>query len=113
MDLLSLLNEHAVIELSREGGVAYMPKLAALQRFALCDLSSAQREHLCRLVGRVALLAQHSEQSRTPGSGDQRYYRILIVGHPQGEAQATQAEIKVPESSAPPELEILWKNGTV
>ncbi|NDL65750.1 protealysin inhibitor emfourin [Acerihabitans arboris] len=112
MDLLSLLNEHAVIELSREGGLAYIPKLAAQQRFALCDLSAAQREHLCHLVSRMALLAQHAGQTRTPGSGDQRFYRILIVGHPEGGPQATQAEIVVPESSAPPELEILWKKGT-
>ncbi|WP_410014014.1 protealysin inhibitor emfourin [Sodalis sp. C49] len=112
MDLLSLLNEHAVIELSREGGFAYIPKLAAQQRFALCDLSSAQREQLCHLVSRVALLAQHSGQNRAPGSGDQRFYRILIVGQPPGEAQPAQAEIVVPESSAPPELEILWQKGT-
>lgn len=111
MDLLTLLNEHTVIELSREGGFAYIPKLAAQQRFALCDLSAEQREHLYHLVSRMALLAADAAQNRTPGSGDQRFYRILIVGHPQGEPQATQAEIVVPESCAPPELENLWKNG--
>jgi len=37
------LNDDAVIDVAREGGFAYIPKLAAPRRFALSQLSAPQR----------------------------------------------------------------------
>ncbi len=109
MALLSASDEHRVIEVTREGGFAFIPALCVRQRVDWRDLSPAQRQRLCDLINHVAALAAQSGQQA--GRGDQRYYRILILDQSAGQRPQEPQEITVPESSAPRELAVLWKNG--
>lgn len=112
MDQCPVLDDQTVVELSREGGFAYIPKLLVRQRFALGEMPPAQREHLCALI-RQLLPGHASPRERYPGSGDQRYYRIHI--HRRRDDRQTQAvfELLVPESSAPQDLALFWKDGRI
>jgi len=112
MTLLSPLNEHTVLEVTREGGLAFIPALNVRQRVAWCDLSLPQRERLCELINPMASLAPADAGPRA-GRGDQRYYRIVILGQDPAPHAQPGLEIVVPESSAPPELATLWQKGTL
>ncbi len=112
MALLSPLNEHTVLEVSREGGLAFIPTLNVRQRVAWCDLSLTQRERLCALINPMASLVPIGG-APSAGRGDQRYYRIVVLGQDTARQSPPGLEIVVPESSAPPELAMLWKKGTL
>ncbi len=109
------LDDDSVIELSREGGIAFMPGLQRQHRFTLRDLPAPQRESLCRLVRYMAGLAHAADGSvDAVGRGDERYYHIQVFHlDEKGDRHFAQLEWRVPESSAPPELEKLLKNGLV
>lgn len=57
------LTDDAVVELAREGGVAYIPHLSGLRRIALSTLNSAQRQRV------VNILEQAIPRERRPASG--------------------------------------------
>ncbi len=103
------LDEQTVIELSREGGFAYIPALLARRRFSLGQMPVGQRERLCALM-RQLLLMQSSPDGRCPGSGDARYYRIHIL-RPDNRQSPDFFELLVPETSAPLELARFWQEG--
>lgn len=113
MQNLPILDDHTVIELSREGGLAVFPGLSLQHRIALAELAPAKRERLCELLRRSAPLAQSAQQARPPGYGDQRYYRIQIYYQRAQQAPALLLELLIPENSAPTELTQLWKNGAM
>lgn len=110
MTLLSPLNEHTVLDVTREGGLAFIPAFNVHQRVAWCDLSFTQRERLCALINPMASLVS-TGGGPSAGRGDQRFYRIQILEHDPTQHSPPGLEIVVPESSAPPELAMLWKNG--
>lgn len=110
MKTLPELNDDAVIELAREGGLAWIPKLAGLRRFVLASVPISERERICRAILRALPQAREPGEPDGPGRGDQFYYRIHIsYGHPQ--QQYAEAILLIPEDSAPPELTELWRNG--
>ncbi|MBJ7223886.1 MULTISPECIES: protealysin inhibitor emfourin [unclassified Brenneria] len=112
MKTLPELTDDAIVELAREGGIAWLPKLAGQRRFALATMPSAERERLCRALRDALPQAREPGEPDGPGRGDQFYYRIHIsYSHPQ-KNQYAEAILLIPEQSAPKELEALWRNGT-
>ncbi|MGB9097055.1 protealysin inhibitor emfourin [Erwinia sp.] len=109
MQTLPELTDDAVIDLAREGGFAYIPKLSGPRRIALAQLSGPQREHVCNVLRQAMPLAETPAEQGRAGQGDQRYYRIEI-------SYATPDRlgnivIIIPEHLAPPELVELWQQG--
>lgn len=111
MKTLPALTEDAVIDLAREGGVAYMPRLAAPRRIALSELDEQQRDRVCSILRRSLPLGQDAEKSDSPGRGDQRYFRIQISWTQQNSTHHTDVVVLIAESDAPSELEELWRRG--
>lgn len=111
MKTLPALNEDAIIELAREGGFAWIPKLAGPRRFALASLSSSQRERICHAIRNAAPQAREPGEPDGPGRGDQFYYRIHISYCQPQQNQYTDVILLIPEDRAPPELTELWRNG--
>ncbi|MEI7408276.1 protealysin inhibitor emfourin [Pectobacterium aroidearum] len=111
MKTLPELNEDAIIELAREGGFAFIPKLAGSRRFALANVTSSERERICNAIRNAFPQARESGEPDGPGRGDQFYYRIHIsYRHPQ-QNQYADVILLIPEDRAPPELTELWRNG--
>ncbi len=73
------LTDDAVVELAREGGVAYIPKLSGQRTIALSSLNEAQRQRLVSILEQAFPRGQPPGQASSPGSGDQRYFRIQII----------------------------------
>ncbi|MDW5502239.1 protealysin inhibitor emfourin [Pseudomonas lundensis] len=111
MKPLPALNQDTVIELAREGGFAFIPKLAGQRRIALADITPEQRQRLNQLLDQALPYAQEEGQPDSPGCGDQRYFRVQISYS----SQTLRSEIVllIPESSAPQALIDLWKTGQV
>ncbi|WP_323666602.1 protealysin inhibitor emfourin [Pectobacterium punjabense] len=111
MKTLPELNNDAIIELAREGGFAFIPKLAGPRRFALASVPPSERERICNAIRDAFPQARESGEPDGPGRGDQFYYRIHIsYSHPQ-QNQYADVILLIPEDRAPPELTELWRNG--
>ncbi len=111
MKILPELNDDAIIELAREGGLAFIPKLAVPRRFALASVPSSERERICNAIRDAFPQAREPGEPDGPGRGDQFYYRIHIsYCHPQ-QNQYTDVILLIPENRAPSELAELWRNG--
>ncbi|KAA8995738.1 hypothetical protein FJU30_23600 [Affinibrenneria salicis] len=109
MKPVPLLTDDAVIELAREGGVAWLPKLAARRRFELAHLAPDERQKVRRLLNQVLPLGAPPGRENRAGRGDQFYYRIQISYlTPRHEGEIL---LLIPESLAPAELETLWRDG--
>lgn len=102
------LNNDAIIDVVREGGFAYIPKLAGPRRFALAQLSIPQREHVCSVLRQALALGKPEDEQNGPGSGDRRYFRLEISYSRQ---QVNRIVIVIPEELAPDELVRLWQDG--
>lgn len=109
MKALPELTDDAVIDLAREGGVAWIPKLAGERRFALAQLSAPRREQVCDILKKAMPLGAPPGENNPAGRGDQRYFRIQISY--QTDRQSGDIVILIPEQLAPPELEHLWREG--
>ncbi|ORM69516.1 hypothetical protein HA48_19110 [Pantoea wallisii] len=103
------LTDDAIIELAREGGIAFIPKLRSERRFALAQLPEPQKQRVCNVLEQALPLGEPEEQAATMGHGDQRYYRIQITYATHREAGSIV--ILIPETVAPPELQALWRDG--
>lgn len=66
MKPLPTLNQDTVIELAREGGFAYIPKLAGQRRIALADITPEQRQRLNQLLNQTLPYAQEEGQPNSP-----------------------------------------------
>ncbi|MEQ9883846.1 protealysin inhibitor emfourin [Pectobacterium brasiliense] len=108
MKTLPELNNDAIIELAREGGFAFIPKLAGPRRFALASVPPSERERICNAIRNAAPQAREPDG---PGRGDQFYYRIHISYCQPQQNQYTDVILLIPEDRAPPELTELWRNG--
>ena len=104
MKPLDSLESNAVIEIYREGGIAFIPKLSGPRRVELSDMSDDKRQQLCQLINQAMPYAQEKENA---GRGDQRYFRLEIY-YASAETTASLVVI-IPETQAPEELVDLWK----
>jgi hypothetical protein len=111
MKPLPALNQDTVIELAREGGFAFIPKLAGQRRIALADITPEQRQRLNQLLNQALPYAQEEGQPDSPGCGDQRYFRVQISYYSQ--ALCSKIVLLIPETNAPQALVDLWKTGQV
>lgn len=103
MKSLTALDHNAVILVSREGGIAFMPKLNGTRRIEAAQMSDDKRANVCLLINQM--LSCEPTSPVQAGSGDQRYYRLCINS---GE-RCQDLELIVPETNAPQELVKLWK----
>ena len=99
MEALTVLHADAVLELDREGGVAYMPALNGPRRIALGHFDEARRQQICQLINQTL---PYAEAEADAGRGDQRYFRLEL------RAERTLILI-IPESRVPEGLVELWK----
>lgn len=104
MKTLAALDHNAVIMVSREGGIAFMPKLNGARRIEAAQMSDDTRANVCQLINQVMSCAPTT--SAQAGSGDKRYYRLCINS---GE-RCQDLELIVPETAAPQALVQLWKD---
>ncbi|WJV52792.1 hypothetical protein PCO85_16435 [Prodigiosinella aquatilis] len=111
MNIQPALTDDAVIELAREGGFAWIPKLAGHRRFALADIPSPAREKTCTILRNIFSTVREPDRQSPPGRGDQFYYRIHISYSNQHNAPHQDIVLLIPECDAPVELEALWRNG--
>ena len=109
MNSLPELSDDAVIDVAREGGFAYIPKLAGAKRITLAQLNPPQREHVCSVLRQALSLGEPPGEQSRAGRGDQRYYRIEISYATQ--QQVGNLVILIPEDQAPPGLVQLWQDG--
>ncbi|QMI06090.1 protealysin inhibitor emfourin [Citrobacter sp. RHB25-C09] len=105
------LTDDAVVELAREGGVAFIPKLSKQRKIALSTLSEAQRQRIADILRQSLSVGAPPGQGDSPGRGDQRYFRIQIVWTRHNQAGYTDIIVLVPENDAPASLVELWQNG--
>jgi len=109
MSSLPELTDDAVIEVEREGGLAFIPGLRGARRFALAQLPQPQKQRVCQVLEQALPLGEPEDKAPEIGRSDQRYFRIQI-------SYATHREIGtivllIPEQVAPPELDALWRDG--
>lgn len=109
MKELPELTDDAVIDLAREGGFAYIPKLAGERRIALGQLPDPQKARVCEILRHSLPLGEPADKPVQAGRGDQYYYRIQISYN--NDQQSGDIVIVIPDSLAPPELKALWKEG--
>lgn len=95
------LTDDAVVELAREGGVAFIPKLSGQRTIALSSLNEAQRQRLVSILEQAFPRGLPPGQASSPGSGDQRYFRIQIIWTGQNQAHYADIIVLVPEQEAP------------
>ncbi|ORM62965.1 hypothetical protein PRCB_08600 [Pantoea rodasii] len=103
------LTDDAIIELAREGGIAFIPRLRGERRFALAQLPEPQKQRVCSVLQQALPLGEPEDQAATIGRGDQRYFRIQITYATHQEAGSIV--ILIPEQVAPAELQALWRDG--
>ncbi|CAM6222837.1 MULTISPECIES: protealysin inhibitor emfourin [Citrobacter] len=105
------LTDDAVVELAREGGVAFIPKLSQQRKIALSTLSEAQRQRVADILRQSLSVGTPPGQADSPGRGDQRYFRIQIVWTRHDQAGYADIIVLVPENDAPASLVELWQKG--
>ncbi|EGT4256378.1 hypothetical protein D8W73_20305 [Citrobacter amalonaticus] len=105
------LTDDAVVELAREGGVAFIPKLARQRKIALSGLSTVQRQRVADILRQSLTVGMPPGESGSPGRGDQRYFRIQIIWTQHNQAGFTDIIVLVPENDAPASLVDLWQKG--
>lgn len=104
------LTDDAVVQVAREGGFAWIPKLNAERCFTLGQLPPPQKERVCQILQQAMPLGEPQDQVRCAGRGDQRYFRIQIT-YTTSHHETGSVVILIPEQAAPPELEALWRDG--
>ncbi|WP_130831019.1 protealysin inhibitor emfourin [[Erwinia] mediterraneensis] len=109
MKSLPELTDDAIVQLAREGGFAWIPKLNPERRFMLGQLPQPQKERVCHILRQALPYGEPQEESGKVGRGDQRYFRIQITYATHNESGSLV--ILIPEQVAPPELEALWRDG--
>jgi hypothetical protein len=98
--------------LSWPGKAASLLFLLSGQRtIALSSLNEAQRQRLVSILEQAFPRGQPPGKASSPGSGDQRYFRIQIIWTGQNQAHYADIIVLVPEQEAPESLVELWKKG--
>jgi hypothetical protein len=76
---LADLSDDAVIELAREGGVAWIPALSGMRKIVVAKLNEQQKQRIATILQQSLPLGKPPGQPDSPGRGDQRFFRIQIV----------------------------------
>ncbi|GAB2797277.1 hypothetical protein GCM10027040_24880 [Halomonas shantousis] len=97
------LGASSVVAVSREGGLAHLPGLAAPRRIPCAQCSDEQRRHLHQLL---TWAAQHDVSEEPVCGADRRIFRLAV----EEEAQPRWTAV-VSEEQTPDELIMLWKRG--
>lgn len=105
------LTDDAVVELAREGGVAFIPTLSGQRTITLSSLNVAQRQRVVNILEQAFPRGQPPGNASSPGRGDQRYFRIQIFLTRHNQAQYADIIVLVPEQEAPASLVELWQKG--
>lgn len=105
------LTDDVVIELAREGGIAFIPGLRTQRTLVMAQLGSSQRQHLAETLQQSLPLGVAPGLPGSPGRGDQRFFRIEIIRTRHSGAQDTDLILLVPEERAPQSLVDLWRRG--
>ncbi len=105
------LTDDAIVELAREGGFAWLPRLSGQRRIVLAALDEERRRQVCEILRQILPLGLPPGRPDSPGQGDQRYYRIQITWTRHVSAQYQDVILLVPETGAPPALKDLWEHG--
>ncbi len=103
------LDQAAVVRVTREGGVAYLPGLSRPRSYQLGNCSEELRQQIGEALQSAAPHAAQRDGSASPG-GDQRFYRVELVLH-SAAAHSGSISFEVPETEAPEALVHLWKDG--
>ena len=90
------LSDDAVIELAREGGVAWIPALSGMRKIVVARLNEQQRQRIATILQQSLPLGKPPGQPDSPGSGEQHYHSLIIL---------------IPEERAPNSLIELWRDG--
>ena len=101
---LADLSDDAIIELAREGGVAWIPALSGMRKIVV---AKQQKQRIASILQQSLPLGKPPGQPDSPGSGDQRFFRIQIVS----EQHYHSLIILIPEERAPESLVELWRDG--
>ncbi len=101
------LTDDAVVEVAREGGLAYIPALSGVRKIVIAQLNAEQRQRLGTILHQTLPFGHPPGQPESPGHGDQRFYRLQITWT----TQQTDVLLLIPESKAPPSLVELWRDG--
>lgn len=109
MNALPRLTDDAIIELAREGGIAWIPKLSGPRWLVLAKLPEEERQRICAVLRSVLPSAESDDPADPPGRGDQFYYRIHILRGESDQSDTSLQEWRIPERNAP-ELDALWQN---
>ncbi|MHB0774551.1 protealysin inhibitor emfourin [Halomonas sp. WWR20] len=97
------LTASSVIAVSREGGLAHFPGLAAPRRIPCAQCSDDQRRRLHELLSQAAQRGEHDE----PACGaDRRAFRLAVE-----EDAQPRWTVVIDEEKTPGELVALWKRG--
>lgn len=96
------LDPNAIIEIAREGGVAFFPGLGKPRKILLSASGADERQRIIALLGSAAALAVPAA-----GRGDQRYFRIDIRA--ESAPGAAVRTLLIPEQDATHELTELWE----
>ncbi|MDH6592007.1 hypothetical protein M2165_001896 [Variovorax sp. TBS-050B] len=106
------LDQAAVVRVTREGGIAYVPGLSRPRSYQLGNCSEELRAQIDRALQSAAPHAGEAGAARSPG-GDQRVYRVEVVMQSSSSSTAMQSgsvSFEVPEAEAPEALVHLWKD---
>lgn len=101
------LTDDMVIELAREGGLAFIPKLSGKRRIVIAELSPAQRQRLDAILRQTLPFSKPPGQADSPGRGDQRFYRLQFIWS----SHQPDLLLLIPENKAPESLIELWREG--
>ncbi|GGJ90257.1 protealysin inhibitor emfourin [Pseudomonas matsuisoli] len=107
MSTLPPLDQATQINLSREGGVAFLPGQRNSCSIALGSCSEDERARIRQALLSAAPKAQAADEA---GRGDQRYFVILINFN--DDAATEDVRLHVGEQEAPEELIRLWRERT-
>ncbi|STW28032.1 extracellular metalloprotease [Klebsiella michiganensis] len=71
---LADLSDDAVIELAREGGVAWIPALSGMRKIVVAKLNEQQKQRIATILQQSLPLGKPPGQPDSPGRGDQRFF---------------------------------------
>ena len=81
------LSDDAVIELAREGGVAWIPALSGMRKIVVARLNEQQRQRIATILQQSLPLGKPPGQPDSPGSGDQRFFHVGLAERDTGLTQ--------------------------
>ena len=96
-----------IVQISREGGVAYIPALASARSYMLGQCPDGLRSYIIQAVQNAAEQASPTPDLKRP---DARFFRVELLCTRDSPVPTRSSYVfDVPETYAPQELVELWK----